>query len=184
MCRYKSLGEPFYIQKLSGKPFIRLNKISTTLYRARRKTPMNIEKWPGTRAFSVKFKIERAHEAKHNKAQTYFGVAFTTYLLKILYQRIGRKFFNHLLVILVTILETQVFVNCAVFFRMTLLRYTQYNTCIICILIAAQASAVAQLLSHSVSCSKGCSTLKPNSAHRKHVYVYGFSEGLSIHAVR
>ena len=34
---------------------------------------MEIEKWPGTRVFSPKFKIEHAGVAKHNKAQTYFG---------------------------------------------------------------------------------------------------------------
>ena len=78
---------------------------------------MKIEKWPWTRAFSAKFKIERARVAKHNKLQIYFWVAYVTYLLTILYQRIGRK---HLLVIHVTILETQIFMNCDVFLRMTL----------------------------------------------------------------
>ena len=39
---------------------------------------MKMEKWPGTRAFSVKFKIERARvaAAKHNKRRTYVGVAY------------------------------------------------------------------------------------------------------------
>ena len=34
-----------------------------------------------TRAFSAKFKIERARVAKHNKLQTYFWVAYATYLV-------------------------------------------------------------------------------------------------------
>ena len=76
MCWCESLGEPFYIQKLSGKPFIRLNKINTKLngylYKARRKTPMKIEKWPGTRTFSPNFKIEGTGVAKHNKARTFY----------------------------------------------------------------------------------------------------------------
>lgn len=42
---------------------------------------MKIEKWPWTRAFSAKFKIERARVAKHNKLQTYFWVAYATYLV-------------------------------------------------------------------------------------------------------
>ena len=47
---------------------------------------MKIEKWPGTRAFSAEFNIERARVAKHNKTRTYSEVAYVTYLLTILYQ--------------------------------------------------------------------------------------------------